>query len=143
MIKQLSVFIENKPGRLSEVTGYLSEAGVNLHAVCLADTTDYGVLRLIVDDPEKALRVLKEHGLAVKITEVVGAALTHQPGSLSGVLRSLEKAGVSIEYMYAFTSRSSVYDAIVVFRLTDQEKVMERLEGVPFIGSDEIGRLNA
>lgn len=144
MIKQLSVFIENKPGRLAEVTGYLAEAGINIHALCIADTTDFGILRLIVQDANAAKKVLKEHGLTVKTTDVVGVSLTHKPGSLSGVLRELEKADVSIEYMYAFTSRSKDYDAIVVFCLSDQEKAMEKIKvcDIEFVGEDVISHLN-
>ena len=144
MIKQLSVFAENKPGRLSEITGYLAEAGINIHALCIADTTDFGILRLIVRDADQAKRVLKERGLTVKTTDVVGVSLTHQPGSLNGVLKELDKAGVSIEYMYAFTSRSSAYDAMVVFRLTDQDDALARLREhqIHFISAEEINQLN-
>ncbi|MDR1665344.1 MAG: ACT domain-containing protein [Clostridiales bacterium] len=140
MIKQLSVFVENKPGRLAEVTGCLSEAGINIHALCIADTTDFGILRLIVADADAAKAVLKQRGLTVKTTEVVGVALTHKPGSLYSVLLELEKADVSIEYMYAFTSRSMEYDAIVVFCLADQKNALEKLKGhrIPFIDAEVI-----
>lgn len=144
MIKQLSVFIENKPGRLSEVTGCLAEAGINIHALCIADTTDFGILRLIVQNPEQAKQVLKAHGLTVKTTDVVGVSLTHKPGSLSGVLRELDNADVSIEYMYAFTSRSKEYDAIVVFCLSDQEKALAKMKDcdIELIDADVINRMN-
>lgn len=145
MIKQLSVFIENKQGRLSEITGYLANAGINIHALCIADTTDFGILRLIVEDADVAKNVLREHGLTVKITDVVGVSLSHVPGSLSSVLCELDNAGVSIEYMYAFTSRSKEYDAIVVFCLADQDKAMEKVKKcrIPFIHADVIKHLNS
>ena len=144
MIKQLSVFIENKPGRLAEVTGCLAEAGINIHALCIADTTDFGILRLIVQDPEHAKWVLKSRGLTVKTTDVVGVSLTHKPGSLAGVLRELDKAGVSIEYMYAFTSRSAEYDAMVVFSLSEQKQALEKIKfcAVELVEADILQRLN-
>ena len=144
MLKQLSVFIENKRGRLSDVTGYLAEAGINIHALCIADTTNFGILRLIVQDAEKAKRVLKDKGLTVKTTEVVAVSLTHQPGSLAGVLKNLDSAGISIEYMYAFTSRAAGYDAMVVFCLSDQENAMGRLaeSGIKLVDDGIIEQLN-
>lgn len=144
MIRQLSVFIENKPGRLSGVTGALADAGINIHALSIADTTDFGILRLIVSNPDEAKDVLKKSGFTVKATEVVAVALTHKPGSLSGVLKELEKADISIEYMYAFTSRSKDYDAIVVFCLSDQASAVEKIKkcDVRFVDSSVIEHLD-
>jgi hypothetical protein len=144
MLKQLSVFIENKQGRLSEVTGYMAEAGINIHALCIADTTDFGILRLIVNDADKAKNVLKERGLTVKTTEVLAVSLTHKPGSLAGVLRELEKTGISIEYMYAFTSRDAAYDAMVVLCLSEQEKAMEKVKqcNIQLVDAGMLNRLN-
>ncbi len=143
MIKQLSVFIENKPGRLCEVTGYLAEAQVNIHAMSLADTMNYGILRLIVNDTEKAETALKERGLTVRTSSALAVALTHQPGSLYGVLGELDKVGASIEYMYAFTSRSSDYDAMVVLCLANQDEVVGKLQScrVNLIGDEVIAKL--
>jgi hypothetical protein len=144
LLKQLSVFIENKPGRLADVTGCLARAGVNIHALCIADTTDFGILRLIVNDAELAKNVLKEYGLTVKTTKVLAAALTHKPGSLAGVLRGLDEAGVSIEYMYAFTSRDAAYDAMVVICLADHDKAMEKIEtgDIQLVDEGMLNRLN-
>lgn len=144
MIRQLSVFIENKPGRLSGVTGALADAGINIHALSIADTTDFGILRLIVSNPEEAKGVLKKSGFTVKTTEVVAVALTHKPGSLSGVLQELEKADISIEYMYAFTSRAKEYDAIVVFCLSDQATVVDKIKNcdIRFAEADVIEHLD-
>ena len=143
MIKQLSVFIENKPGRLAEVTGYLAEAGINLHALCIADTTDFGILRLIVNNAEQAKDILKERGLTVKTTEVLAVALEHKPGSLAGVLKELDMLGISIEYMYAFTSRDTDYDAMVVMSLSEPELAAARIKecNIRLVDEDIIKRL--
>jgi hypothetical protein len=143
-LKQLSVFIENKPGRMADVTGFLADAGVNIHALCIADTTDFGILRLIVNDVNLAKSILRERGFTVKTTDVLAVSLTHKPGSLAGVLKELDKANVSIEYMYAFTGRDAAYDAMVVLCLLDQDKAMERIAlcDIQLVDADMIGRLN-
>ncbi len=143
MLKQLSVFIENKPGRLCEVTGYLAESGVNIHAMSLADTMNYGILRLIVNDAIKAEDALKARGLTVKTSNVVAVAMNHRPGGLHEVLSELEQAGVAIEYMYAFTSKADDYDAMVVMCLVNQDKVLEKVKacGIKLIGDEVIGKL--
>lgn len=102
IIKQLSIFLENESGRLTEVTGALSDAGINITAFSIADTADYGVLRLIVSKPEAAENVLKEKNFAVHITEVIGLVVPHEPGGLHRALKILSAEGISIEYMYAF-----------------------------------------
>ncbi|MCL2461320.1 MAG: ACT domain-containing protein [Defluviitaleaceae bacterium] len=143
LIKQLSVFIENKPGRLAEVTSFISDAGINIHALSVADTTDFGILRMIVDDPDKARSVMKSAGLTVKPTDVLAAGLEDKPGSLSEVLRELGKCGVSIEYMYAFTSRSSKHHAMVIIRLANQADVLDRVmkSSIRFLEEDDIREL--
>lgn len=144
MIKQLSVFIENKPGRLCQVTKIISDNGINIHALSIADTTDFGILRIIVKDYEKAKRVLKEQGFTVKITDVIAVSLEHTPGSLAGVLKKLEDADISIEYMYAFTSRSDNHDALVILRLSNQEQSVEKLRAmkVDILESDIIDEID-
>jgi hypothetical protein len=143
MLKQLSVFIENKPGRLCQVTGYLAEAGVNIHAMILADTMNYGILRLIVNDAAKAEDALKERGLTVKTSNVVAVAISHKPGGLHEILVTLEQSGVAIEYMYAFTSKADAYDAMVVMCLVNQDKMLDRItdSGIKLIGDEIIGTL--
>jgi hypothetical protein len=143
MLKQLSVFIENKPGRLCEVTGFLAESGINIHAMSLADTMNYGILRLIVNDAAKAEDALKARGLTVKTSNVVAVAMSHKPGGLYEVLTELEKAKVSIEYMYAFTSKADDYDAMVVMCLVNQDKVLDKVKGcnIKLIGDEIIGKL--
>ena len=127
IIKQISIFIENKPGRLEEVTGFLAKEEINLHALSIADTTDFGILRLIVSNPEKAEEVLKKEGFMVKTTAVIAVAMGTGPGSLNKVLKELRGLDVSVEYMYAFTSRHIRYNAIAIFKLIDQDSVLHRL----------------
>jgi hypothetical protein len=114
-VEQISVFLENKAGRLSEVTGILSEAGVNIRALALADTSDFGVLRLIVDNNSKAVTVLKENGFTVGKTEVVAAEVADKPGGLHNILRILRTEGINVEYMYAYV-RHTGQDAVMIFR---------------------------
>lgn len=113
--EQISVFLENKAGRLSEVTGILAEANVNIRALALADTSDFGVLRLIVDDNARAISVLKENGFTVGKTEVVAAQVKDEPGGLHYILDTLRSNNINIEYMYAYV-RHSGQDAVMIFR---------------------------
>ncbi len=114
-LEQISVFLENQPGRLSEVTRILVDAKVNIRALSLADTTDFGILRLIVSDYEKAGKELKANGFTVGRTEVVAVEVPDNPGGLHDILKSLKNADVNIEYMYAFVQRSGE-NAIIIFR---------------------------
>ena len=114
--KQLSIFLENKSGRLTEVTDVLGAAGINLSAMSIADNSDFGILRCIVSDPDKAYKVLKEQHFAVKITDVIGFVCPNTSGSLAIVLRHLSANGVFIEYMYSFANGDV---ATVVIRPTD------------------------
>lgn len=101
-IRQISVFVENKPGRLAEITGFLAEGGVSIRAFSIADTTDFGILRLIVSDTQKAAEVLKAAGVAVSITEVVGISIPDVTGAFAKVVKVLADAGENVEYAYAF-----------------------------------------
>ena len=116
--KQLSIFLENKSGRLTEVTDVLGESGVNLSAMSIADNSDFGILRCIVSDPEKAYKVLKEHHFAVKITDVIGFVCPNVSGSLAVVLKHLSEKGIFIEYMYSFANGDVAH---VIIRPTDLE----------------------
>lgn len=123
--KQLSIFLENKSGRLTEVTDVLGEAGVNLSAMSIADNSDFGILRCIVSDPEKAYKVLKDHHFAVKITDVIGIVCPNTSGSLAIILKYLSEKGIFIEYMYSFANGDVAH---VIIRPTDLdicEKVLE------------------
>ena len=116
LAKQLSVFLENKSGRLTEVTDVLGKAGINLSAMSIADNSDFGILRCIVSDPELGYKVLKEAHFTVKITDVIGFTCPNTPGSLAIVLKCLSDANVFIEYMYSFSNGDG---ANVVIRPSD------------------------
>ena len=123
-VEQISVFLENKAGRLSEVTGILSEAGVNIRALALADTSDFGVLRLIVDNNDRAVAVLKENGFTVGKTEVVAAEVADKPGGLHNILSILRAAGIN---MYAYV-RHTGQDAVMIFRFDNISGAIEVLK---------------
>ena len=116
--KQLSIFLENKSGRLTEVTDALGAAGINLSAMSIADNSDFGILRCIVSDPDKAYQVLKEQHFAVKITDVIGFTCPNTSGSLAVVLKHLSENGIFIEYMYSFANGNVAH---VVIRPSDIE----------------------
>ncbi|MFB6318974.1 acetolactate synthase [Saccharicrinis sp. FJH54] len=105
--KQLSVFLENKTGRLTEVAQFLGDAGINMSAYTLADTSDFGILRMIVSDPKEAYNVLKAAGFTVKISEVIGLSCPNEPGALAKALQILSREGLEIEYLYAFSVNES------------------------------------
>ena len=107
--KQVSVFLENKSGRLNEVAQILGRAGINISAFTVADTSDFGVLRLIVSDPEKTCEVLKEHQFSVRTTDVVLVNSPNRPGALSRMLQILDAEGIFIEYLYAFSMNKNVF----------------------------------
>jgi hypothetical protein len=120
-VEQISVFLENKTGRLAEVAGILSEAGVNIRALSVADTSDFGVLRLIVNDSQKAKETLRTHGFTVSKTNVVAVEVPDQPGGLYRILSVLNTAGFNVEYMYAFVQQRGD-NAVMIFRF---EKIDE------------------
>lgn len=113
-IRQISVFVENKPGRLAEITGFLAEGGVSIRAFSIADTTDFGILRLIVSDTQKAAEVLKAAGVAVSITEVVGISIPDVTGAFAKVVKVLADAGENVEYAYAFLTPEAGHAYVIV-----------------------------
>ena len=120
-ITQLSVFVENKFGRLSEILNELSKHNINIRALSMADTSEFGILRMIVDDEQKASKVLKESGVIVKTSPVISIALDDTPGCLAKIVEKLKNGGVSIEYTYAFLGREH-NSAHVFLRVDDTEK---------------------
>ncbi|HWI40951.1 MAG TPA: ACT domain-containing protein [Verrucomicrobiae bacterium] len=122
-VEQISIFIENKSGRLAEVTRILGEAAVNIRALSLADTSDFGILRLIVNDSEKAQKVLKDAGFTVSRTEVVAVEVPDRPGGLSQILQALDSESINVEYMYAFVERCGG-NAVIIFRFDETEKAI-------------------
>lgn len=125
-VKQVSVFLENKSGRLTEVTHVLSEANVNISAFTIADTSEFGILRMIVSDPDLARDVLKQNSFSVQTTDVLLVKSDNKPGSLAKMLQFLKDNDVFIEYMYAFSMSSET--ATVVIRPTEIQKCMELLQ---------------
>lgn len=122
VIKQISVFLENKKGRLSLVTQCLKEAGIDLRALSIADTTDFGILRFVVNHPDKAYTLLQEHGFTVSVTEVIAVEIPDQPGALADVLAVLDEADVNVEYLYAFGMSGGPHQVLNVLRVDDTEK---------------------
>ena len=138
-IKQLSVFIENKEGRLDEVLNNLSEGGVNLLSASLADTTDYGVLRLIAAEPDKAKDILKTAGFTARIDEVIAVVVPDAVGSLAKVISMLHKGGINISYIYGLSINGN--GAPIAIKTDNNEKAASILEAadVKTLGADEIG----
>ena len=139
MIKQLSVFIENKKGRLAKITGLLADAGIDLIALSIADTTNFGIMRGIVKDPDKAIKVLKEGGFTASLAEVFVVEVPDEPGGLSNVLKLLDEADVSIEYLYSFV-HTPHENALILFRVEDIEGAVAKLKqnGVKLLTSQDI-----
>jgi hypothetical protein len=127
LVKQISVFLENKPGRLAMVTKVLEEKGIDISAVSIADTTQFGILRMIVSKPEEAVAAIKEAGFPVSTTEVLAVEVSDRPGGLNHALQILQRAGVSIEYLYSFIKRSED-KALILFRVENNEKAIAALE---------------
>jgi len=126
-VEQISVFLENKSGRLSEVTGILAENRVNIRALALADTSDFGVLRLIVDDKEKAVSVLKDNGFTVGKTQVVAVEVEDQPGGLHRILEIIKSNDLNVEYMYAYVKHTA-QNAIMIFRFDNVTAAIQTLQ---------------
>ena len=136
---QLSVFLENKPGRLSEPCRILAQPDINILTLSLADTQQFGILRLIIKDWEKAMQVLKNAGFVVNTTEVVAVEVEDRPGGLENILQIIEQENVNVEYMYAFTYRQKD-KAIIIFRFETPDKSIQLLQqkGVNLISSVEL-----
>jgi hypothetical protein len=126
-IKQISVFLENTTGRLSEVTKTLARAGINLRAINIADTAEFGILRIIVDKTDEASNVLRAAGFTIKTTTVAAVEIDDKPGSLDAVIEMIQKSGINIEYLYAFLGSVSG-KAVVVFKMEEHDKGYAMLE---------------
>ncbi|MCL4192122.1 MAG: ACT domain-containing protein [Thermoguttaceae bacterium] len=138
-INQLSLFLENKPGHLSSACRKLAEAGINILTLSLADTTQFGILRMVVRQWEKAKQILEAGGWVVNVTPVVAIEVQDQPGGLAEILAVVEEAGLNVEYMYAFTFRSGDR-AVLVFRFDDPDRAVRTLQekGIGVLGSVEL-----
>lgn len=138
-IKQLSVFVENKPGRLSEITEILEKNQIDIRALSIADTTNFGILRIIVNNPDKAQDALKDAGFTVSLTNVIAIGVDDKPGGLARVVTYLASSGISVEYMYAFISKEE-QSAYVIIRVEDNASAIKVLEAnkVPILTTADI-----
>jgi hypothetical protein len=127
VLKQISLFLENKPGRLANACKIIAQEGINIRALSVADATDFGVLRLIVDNPDLAEEKLKARGVIVSITDVIGIKVPDQPGGLADAMDMLGTEGISVEYMYAFVGKSGD-QAMVILRMDDNAKGIEAIK---------------
>jgi len=138
-IQQISLFIENKPGHIAAPIRLLAQAGVDIRSLYLADTQEFGIVRMIVSDWQKAAEVLDAEGFVVKATEVLAVEVPDHPGGLADVLDALDGSGINIEYMYAFPHQQGE-EAILIFRFADPDVAIERLQaaGINLLASDEL-----
>ena len=138
-IRQISMFLENKPGQLSTICRELAEADINIATLSLADTSDFGIVRMIVDDHEKAMAILSDKGHVVNVREVIAVCVPDRPGGMAEVMQVLDKSGANIEYSYAFAFHKGE-KAVLVFRFADNEKAESALKAAGFttLGEDEI-----
>lgn len=138
-VKQISIFLENKSGRLATVTRVLGENGINIRALSIADTADFGILRLIVNDPDKACSILKKNEYTVSETEIIAVQVPDRPGGLAGIFETFDNRKINIEYMYAFVGKSGE-NAIVVFRVEDIDRAITLLQesGIQLMTEKEI-----
>jgi len=126
-VEQISVFLENKSGRLAEITEVLAKNDINIRALSVADTADFGILRLIVNKVDQAQKVLKENGFTVGKTTVIAVEVPDQAGGLAGVLKTVEADGLNVEYMYAFVNKSGE-KAVLIFRFDEMDKAIQSLQ---------------
>jgi hypothetical protein len=142
IVKQISVFVENKAGRLAQITSILASEGINIQALSIADTTDFGILRIIVDKPDKAVEVLRKNEFTAAETDVIAVSIEDTPGGLAKALKVLDKEGIGIEYMYAFTEKRRD-DALVILRIENNQKAVEVLNraGIDVVPSEVVYNL--
>ena len=141
-VKQVAVFLENKSGRLAEISHCLAAAGINIRALSLADTADFGILRIVADDTDKAQRVLKEQGFTVGLTDLVAVAAEDRPGGLDKILQAVSRADLNVEYMYAFTQISG-QTGMMLFRFEQPDAAVTALQaaGIKVLSGEEVHAL--
>ncbi len=141
-IKQLSVFVENKHGRLAEITSIIAKAGIDIRALSIADTTDFGILRLVVDRPTEAEKILKDAGLTVSLTDVIAVGIPDRPGGFAETISAVADKEVAVEYMYAFVSRDNDR-AYLIMRVADNDKAIAALKshGCELLSGDSVYKL--
>ncbi len=141
-IQQISVFIENKPGNLADLTNFLAKHQIDMRALEVADSSDYGIIRIIVDDPYNTLTLLKDNLWICKLTPVIGAKIPDTPGAMAKALSILAAENISVEYVYAFLARGTD-DALMIFRVEDNERVATLLKknGVKIIDQEDLSNM--
>lgn len=141
-VTQLSIFLENRSGRLAEVTEILGRNAVNIRALSLADTSDFGILRVIVNDPDKAAGILKKEGFTVSETEVMAVEVEDRPGGLAGVLKILSTESINVEYMYAFLEKRTE-NALIIFRIEEigRTEAILRKHGIRLLSGKDLYNL--
>ena len=141
-IKQLSIFLQNRMGSLSKTLEVLSNANVNIRAMCMADTSEFGILRLVVDNPEKGKDALEENNFLVKITEIIGVEMNDTPGGLTSVLNIIKENQIDLEYLYAFTHEKAG-KAILLLHADDINELISALEenNIVIVSADEVYNL--
>lgn len=141
-VKQISVFIENQPGKLADFAELLGREGIDLVALSIADTTNFGILRCIVCDWERAEKVMTESGYTARVTDVLAVSVPDKPGGMAAAIRALTDAGISIEYLYSFV-RTAGSNALLIFRVEELEKAANVLEksGITIISQEEVRTL--
>lgn len=142
VVKQISIFLENKFGRLAAVTKVLGDAGINIRALSIADTAEFGILRLIVDQPDRSYEILKKARFTVSETEVLAVEVRDVPGGLAAVLQVMAEAQINIEYMYGFLARASE-DALIVFRVEQPLAAIRLLQerGIKLLEGDKVYKI--
>ena len=141
-IKQLSIFLQNKMGSLAKPLEVLTVADVNIRAMCMADTSEFGILRLVVDDPEKGKEALEQNNFLVKMTEIIGVEMNDAPGGLTSVLKTIRDNNIDLEYLYAFT-HDKADKAILLLHADDIDKLIEVLQNsnITIVPSEEVYNL--
>ena len=140
MVYQISVFLENRAGQFAEITGVLAKNNIDLRAISIAETADYGVLRLIVGDAEKATSILMQHGYLMSMTPVLVVAVSDEPGGIAPVLATMAESNIDIEYMYSLFTHAAG-KAYIVFRVAEAEKFTQLLadHGLTLATNEELG----
>ena len=142
-LKQISVFVENKPGKMQHLTEVLAKNNVDMRALSLAETSDFGIVRIIVDDVYAASTILKDEGFIHNVTKVLGVAIPDEPGGLNKVLQVLTAAEINVEYMYAFLGGKDVDHAYMIFRVEDRKAAVAALaaQGIRCVEHEELAQL--
>ncbi|MCF6291455.1 MAG: ACT domain-containing protein [Desulfobacterales bacterium] len=138
-VEQIAVFLENRSGRLADISQTLADHDINIRALSLADTADFGILRLVVDDPARARRILKENGFTVAVAEVVAVEVVDRPGGLGAVLQVIKQAGLNVEYMYAVITHGKD-KALLIFRFDELDRAINALlkADIRILSADEV-----